>query len=61
MIDSTIFFDLGVNTNEVAKLFDDHLQGLGAFSRPLAHIEMEMACTVEIINKALLGQQLEQL
>jgi hypothetical protein len=65
-IDSTIFFDLGVYSADLATLFDNHLKALGNFdqtliSQSLAHIEAEMRSTITIVDKALLIRQLNLL
>lgn len=65
-IDSTLFFDFGAYSEEVAQLFDNHLSTLGDFdtdliSQSIAHVEAEMECEIEIIDKPLLMTQFEQL
>jgi hypothetical protein len=65
-IDSTVFFDLGVYSNEIAYLFDNHLKNLDNFDADLidqsiAHIEAEMSSIITVVDKALLRKQLGQL
>jgi|GEM_PF-181173 len=65
-IDSTIFFDLGAYSADVAALFDNYLKTLGSFDQKtivqsLAHIEAEMSCVITVVDKALLLRQLDQL
>lgn len=65
-IDSTIFFDLGAYSDDIAHLFDTYLESLHAFDmsvvrQSLAHIEAEMECIIEVTDEDLMHNQFEWL
>lgn len=65
-IDSTIFFDLGAYSDNVIQLFDEHLATLRKFDsalidRSISHVEAEMQSTIEVTDRTLLAQQLQEI